>query len=29
VAPGIDGILVNGVDIIQWNDAGRIVAFKG
>ena len=24
----IDGILVNGVDIITWNDAGRIVAFK-
>jgi hypothetical protein len=24
----IDGILVNGVDIIQWNDAGRIVDFK-
>ncbi|HEY9023048.1 MAG TPA: nuclear transport factor 2 family protein [Burkholderiaceae bacterium] len=24
----IDGILVNGVDIIKWNDAGRIVDFK-
>ena len=24
----IDGILVNGVDIITWNDAGRITAFK-
>ena len=24
----IDGILVNGVDIIRWNDAGRIVEFK-
>lgn len=24
----IDGIMVNGVDIIQWNDAGRIVEFK-
>ena len=24
----IDGILVNGVDIIRWNDAGRIVDFK-
>ena len=24
----IDGILVNGVDIITWNDANRIVAFK-
>ena len=24
----IDGILVNGVDIIQWNDAGKIVDFK-
>jgi SnoaL-like domain len=24
----IDGILVNGVDIIKWNDAGRIVEFK-
>lgn len=23
-----DGILVNGVDIIKWNDAGRIVEFK-
>lgn len=24
----LDGILVNGVDIIKWNDAGRIVDFK-
>lgn len=24
----IDGIAVNGVDIIQWNDAGKIVEFK-
>ena len=24
----IDGISVNGVDLIQWNDAGRIVEFK-
>ena len=24
----IDGVLVNGVDIIQWNDAGQIVEFK-
>lgn len=24
----IDGIAVNGVDIIKWNDAGRIVEFK-
>jgi hypothetical protein len=24
----IDGIHVNGVDMIQWNDEGRIVAFK-
>jgi len=24
----IDGILVNGVDLITWNDAGQIVAFK-
>ena len=24
----IDGVLVNGVDIITWNDAGRITAFK-
>jgi hypothetical protein len=24
----IDGIKVNGVDIIKWNDAGRIVEFK-
>jgi len=25
---GIDGILVNGVDIIEWNEAGTIAAFK-
>lgn len=24
----IDGILVNGVDIIRWNAAGQIVDFK-
>lgn len=24
----IDGVLVNGVDIITWNDSGRIVEFK-
>lgn len=24
----IDGISVNGVDMITWNDAGKIVAFK-
>lgn len=24
----IDGVIVNGVDIIKWNDAGRIVEFK-
>ena len=24
----IDGVLVNGVDIVRWNDAGRIVDFK-
>ena len=24
----IDGILVNGVDLIRWNEAGRIVEFK-
>jgi hypothetical protein len=24
----MDGIVVNGVDIIQWNEAGRIVEFK-
>lgn len=24
----VDGILVNGVDLIKWNDAGRIVEFK-
>jgi hypothetical protein len=24
----IDGVQVNGVDIIRWNDAGRIVEFK-
>ena len=24
----IDGILVNGVDLIKWNEAGQIVEFK-
>lgn len=24
----IDGVLVNGVDIIKWNPTGRIVEFK-
>jgi len=24
----IDGIAVNGLDLIQWNDAGQIVEFK-
>jgi len=24
----IDGVIVNGVDLIQWNDAGQIVDFK-
>ena len=24
----IDGILINGIDLIRWNDAGRIVDFK-
>ena len=24
----IDGVLVNGVDLIHWNDAGRITEFK-
>lgn len=24
----IDGIAVNGVDILRWNDAGKIVEFK-
>jgi len=24
----IDGILINGVDLIRWNDAGRITDFK-
>ena len=24
----IDGILVNGVDIIKWNNDGKIVEFK-
>jgi hypothetical protein len=24
----IDGVLVNGVDIIKWNEAGEIVEFK-
>jgi hypothetical protein len=27
--PGfVDGVLVNGVDIIKWNDGGQIVEFK-
>lgn len=24
----IDGVLVNGVDVMRWNDAGQIVDFK-
>lgn len=24
----IDGVVINGVDIIKWNEAGRIVEFK-
>jgi hypothetical protein len=24
----IDGILVNGVDLIKWNESGQIVEFK-
>lgn len=24
----IDGIAVNGIDLIKWNDAGRVVEFK-
>ena len=24
----IDGILINGVDLIRWNDAGQIIDFK-
>jgi hypothetical protein len=24
----IDGVEVNGVDLIRWNDAGKIVEFK-
>ena len=24
----LDGITVNGVDMIKWNDAGKIVEFK-
>jgi hypothetical protein len=24
----IDGVLVNGVDILKWNEAGRLVEFK-
>ena len=24
----IDGVQVNGVDLIKWNDAGQIVEFK-
>ncbi len=24
----IDGVLVNGVDIIKWNDSGKVIEFK-
>ena len=24
----IDGVLVNGVDIIKWNESGKVVEFK-
>ena len=24
----LDGVIVNGVDIIHWNEEGRIVLFK-
>lgn len=24
----LDGIVVNGIDLLRWNDAGRIVEFK-
>jgi hypothetical protein len=24
----VDGILVNGVDVIKWNDVGQIIEFK-
>ncbi len=24
----IDGVIINGVDMIEWNDAGKIVDFK-
>lgn len=24
----MDGIVINGIDLIQWNDAGRIIDFK-
>jgi hypothetical protein len=24
----VDGILVNGVDLIKWNDNGQIIEFK-
>jgi len=27
-ATEIDGIVINGVDLIRWNDAGQIVDFK-
>ena len=27
-ATEIDGILINGIDLIRWNDAGQIVDFK-
>jgi SnoaL-like domain len=24
----VDGVLINGVDLIKWNDAGQIIEFK-
>ena len=24
----IDGVLVNGIDLIKWNEAGQIIEFK-
>lgn len=24
----LDGVIINGVDIIKWNDAGKIIEFK-
>jgi hypothetical protein len=24
----IDGILINGIDLISWNDEGKIISFK-